>query len=364
MAAETQHDARGVARQFQFHGEFVGAVPYGAGHINDTYRVEMVRDGISTRYILQRISREVFKNPIALMENVRRVTEHLECKFAGTPGIGRTVLRLIPTARGGFWHRDERGDYWRAFAFIEGARGYDVAQSEQHAFEAARAFGRFQTRLSDLPGPRLHETIPDFHHTPKRFAALEQAVAADAAGRAGAARSEIEFALSRRRLAGALLEAGLPERVIHNDTKLNNVLLDESTGEGLCVIDLDTVMPGLAPYDFGDLVRSAASSAPEDEREVSKVHLRFPMFVALARGYLAGAGAWLTRDEKRCLAPAAKVMAFELGMRFLADHLAGDAYFKARRAGHNLDRARAQFKLVESIEAQEARMRSVVEAEG
>jgi Ser/Thr protein kinase RdoA (MazF antagonist) len=248
------------------------------------------------------------------------------------------------------------GNFWRAFHFIEGTRTVDVVESPAQAFQVAQAFGRFQKLLADLPAPRLHDTIPDFHHTPKRFAALEKAIAADAFNRSASAKAEIDFALRHQAICSALLAAQLPERVTHNDTKLNNVLLDAATGEGLCVIDLDTVMPGLALYDFGDLVRSAANPAREDEHDLAKVEMEFPLFEALLRGYLSGAGNFLTTAEKSLLPIAGQVIAFELGLRFLTDFLEGDAYFKTHRAGQNLDRCRVQFKLVESMRRQEAAM--------
>ncbi len=205
--------------------------------------------------------------------------------------------------------------------------------------------------LADLPAPRLHDTIPDFHHTPKRFAALEKAIEADAANRARLAKAEIEFAMKNQAMASVLLDANLPERVTHNDCKLNNVMLDDATGEGICVIDLDTVMPGLALYDFGDMVRTTTSPAKEDERDLAKVNMQLPMFEALARGYLSSAAEFLTTDEKKFLVVSGKVITFEIGLRFLADFLAGDVYFKVHRENHNLDRCRTQFKLVESIAA-------------
>ena len=192
-----------------------------------------------------------------------------------------------------------KANHWRAYRFIERARTYDAVERPEQAFQAARAFGRFQQMLADLPAPRLHDTIPDFHHTPKRFAALEQAIAADVAGRAILAKAEIEFALARESITGVLLDANLPERVTHNDTKFNNVMLDDATGEGICVIDLDTVMPGLALYDFGDMVRTTTSPAMEDEQDLSKVTMQFPMFEALVRGYLSSAGGFLTKAEKQ-----------------------------------------------------------------
>jgi hypothetical protein len=356
-----RHDVRRVASQFQIYGEFINAGPYGSGHINDTYCAVFNQGGTPVRYILQRINHHVFKTPVALMENVERVTTHISKKVAGHPDFSRCELTLIPARNGRAWHSDEGGNYWRTYIFVENARTYDAVESPQQAFQAARAFGRFQKLLADLPAPRLHDTIPGFHHTPQRFAKLESAIAADPANRALLAKPEIEFALNRKAMTGVLLAAGLPERVTHNDTKLNNVMLDDKTGEGICVIDLDTVMPGLAPYDFGDIVRTSTSPAKEDERDLSKVQMQFPMFEALARGYLATAAEFLTKAERQLLVFSGKLITFEIGIRFLTDNLEGDTYFKVHREGHNLDRCRTQFKLVESIEQQEGAMNKLVE---
>ncbi len=357
-----KHDVRAVMRQFQIPGEFSSAEPFGTGHINDTYCVQFDQGGTRRRYILQRINHSVFKNPVAVMENIQRVTAHLAGKISGQPDASRRVLTLIPARDGAAFYRDMDGNYWRTSVFIEQARTFDVVESPSQAFQAAKAFGQFQNLLADLPAPRLHDTIPDFHHTPKRFAALERAIAADIADRVKLSQREIEFALSHKAICSVLLDAQLPERVTHNDTKFNNVLLDDATGEGICVIDLDTVMPGLALYDFGDMVRSATSPAKDDEQDLSKVTMQFPMFAALARGYLSAAGEILTPLEKKLLAFSGMLITFETGIRFLTDFLAGDVYFKVHRDGHNLDRCRTQFKLVESIEQQETEMNKLVES--
>jgi hypothetical protein len=351
-----------VAQQFEISGEFAGAVPYGSGHINDTYRALFHQAGVPAHYILQRINQKIFKNPVALMENIQRVTSHLAVQVVDEPDRGRLVLTLIPARDGRAWHVDANGSYWRAYRFIERAHTYDAVESTGQAFQAARAFGRFQKLLSSLPASQLHVTIPDFHHTPKRFRALERAIASDAVGRAILAKQEIAFALSHQSMTSVLLDAGLPERVTHNDTKFNNVMLDDVTGEGICVIDLDTVMPGFALYDFGDMVRTTTSPAKEDEQDLSKVAMQFPMFEALVRGYLASAGDFLTEEEKRHLAFSGKLITFEQGLRFLTDYLAGDTYYKTQREDHNLDRARTQFKLVESIEQQEERILRLIES--
>jgi len=357
-----KQDIRAIARNFQIYGEFLEGEPYGSGHINDTYCVVFNQGGTRVRYIFQRVNHSIFKNPAALMENIQRVTTHLVGKVAGEPDPSRRVLTLIPARDGAAYYRDDTGNFWRAYIFIEAARGYDAVEKPSQALSAAKAFGRFQKLLADLPAPRLNDTIPDFHHTPKRFATLEKAITDDVANRAINAKVEIEFALRHKAICSALLDAKLPERVTHNDTKFNNVLLDDATGEGICVIDLDTVMPGLALYDFGDMVRTTTSPAKEDERDLSKVTMQFPMFEALARGYWSSAGEFLMPAEKKFLPFSGKLITFEIGIRFLTDYLSGDVYFKVRRDGHNLDRCRTQFNLVESIEAQEEKMNKLVES--
>jgi hypothetical protein len=357
---------RQISEQFQIFGEFIDAEPFGNGHINDSYVATYDQGGARIRYLHQRINHLVFKDPELLMENFRRVTEHIwrGLHERSVPDRSRRCLTLVPTHEGMFYWQEASGNFWRTCVFIEKATTYDVIESPRQAYEAARAFGFFQKQVSDLGGSRLHETIPDFHHTPKRFAALEAAIAADPLNRAVSARTEIRFALERKEICSVLLdllaEGKIPERITHNDTKLNNVLLDLDTGEGLCAIDLDTVMPGLALYDFGDLVRSATSPAAEDERDLSKVFMQMDMFEALARGYLSSGAEFLTPLEIELLPFAGKLISFEIGLRFLTDYLLGDGYFKIHREGQNLDRCRTQFKLVQSIEEQEEAARSFV----
>lgn len=358
-------DIRGIARQFDIFGEFQGAAPYGSGHINDTFRATYYQGGTTLHYLHQRINHDIFRDPEALMDNVVRVTRHVRSKLNGIRGASRRSLTLVPTLKGNPCHRDDEGNAWRTYVFIEGARTYDAVQTPRQAFEAARAFGLFQKQLVDLPGPRLHDTIPNFHHTPSRFEALEAAIDADSHNRAQQAKPEIEFALAHKDMVGRLVElqarGEIPERVTHNDTKFNNVMIDDETGEGICVVDLDTVMPGLALYDFGDMVRTTTSPTKEDERDLSKVGMDFEMYEALLRGYLETAGEFLNEKEKENLAFSGKLITFEIGLRFLTDHLKGDTYFKIHREGHNLDRCRSQFKLVESIESQEDQMNGLLD---
>lgn len=371
MSLHDEHavDLSGVAAAFQLQGGYLEAVRYGSGHINDTYAVAFSQSGTRVRYILQRINHRIFKDPEALMDNVRRVTEAAWQRLRQDAGVvdpSRRTLRVVPAADGRPFHLDAEGRYWRCYPFIEGARTYDVIQNAGQAFEAARAFGQFQSFVSQLEGPRLHETIPGFHDTRARFDRLVEAVNADSHGRLKETGPEWDFVARRESLVDVLLEAAarrdIPERVTHNDTKLNNVMIDDATGAGICVIDLDTAMPGLTLYDFGDLVRTATSPVAEDEKDVSRVTMQMPMFEALARGYLSTAGGFLNEAERAHLAFSGKLITLEIGIRFLTDYLEGDVYFRTKRPGHNLDRARTQFALVASIEAQEEAMRKLVDS--
>jgi len=360
-----------VASRLDTRGRLVSATRWGSGHINDTFAATFDGPGGEYRLVLQRINRHVFPEPAKVMANAGAVTRHLRARLAaslegGAAGadLDRRALRLVSTKEGADWLVDPDGEAWRAWHFVEGARSVDVVEDPRTAYEAARAFGEFQRLLLDYDGPPLFETLPLFHHTPTRFARFCRAAEADAVGRRASAAAEVDFALSCEPLAGllvALQESGeAPLRATHNDTKVNNVLLDSATGEGLCVIDLDTVMPGLSLYDFGDLVRTAASPSAEDERDLSKVGVSEPLFEALVRGYLSAAGGFLTPAELDSLVDAARVIVLTIGLRFLTDHLEGDVYFRVHREGHNLDRARTQFALLRSLTAGEARLRALV----
>ncbi len=339
----------------------MSAVPFGTGHINDSYLVVFETGESEMRFFLQRINTQIFTDPAALMDNIERVTSHISTVVQGAPDHDRRALRFIQSRDGRSFFFDAQGDCWRMTRFIDGARALETIESPQQAFRVAYAFGQFQDQLSSLPASSLTDTIPDFHNTPKRFAALEEAIETDAVNRAKYVGSEIAFARARKAVTTVLIDAMLPQRVVHNDTKSSNVLLDDRTGEGLCVVDLDTVMSGLAVYDFGDMVRSMTSPGAEDERDLSLVHAQFSVFEALARGYLASAGQMLNKREKQFLAFSGKLITLENGLRFLSDYLNGDTYYKVDRQDQNLDRCRAQFKLVESIERQEEQMNRLVE---
>ncbi len=347
-----KYDLKEICSHFVIYGDFIIAVPFGTGHINDTYQAAFYQAGTVVHYTIQRINHNIFKDPFKLMENVERVTSHLAAKN----GTGRNTLQVVRTVCGKNCYKDDDGNYWRCYLFVENCRTYDVLETPVQAFEAAKAFGKFQGDLVDIAGGRLFETIADFHNTPKRLAALEESIKLDKCNRVKDVQREIDFVMSRRDDCGVLLDLHaqglIPERITHNDTKLNNVLIDDFSGKGICVIDLDTVMPGLAHYDFGDMIRTGTSPALEDEVDLSKVTMRFEMFEALLRGYLTGGNGFLNETELEFLPFAGKLITMEIGIRFLTDYLDGDVYFKTHRAGHNLDRCHTQFKLVESIEEQ------------
>ncbi|MFQ5936698.1 MAG: phosphotransferase enzyme family protein [Acidiferrobacterales bacterium] len=358
--------ARSIGLSFAISGRPVQAVALEGGHIHDTYVVTYAENGRRVRYVLQRINRHIFPEPAPMMGNIERVTRHLRTKLEPEYGThtARHTLTLVSARDGRPYFVDETSAHWRVYLYIEGTRTYDVIDSQELAREAAGAFGRFVRLLTDLPGPRLHDTIADFHNAARRFQALRQALQLDANGRSARARAEIDFALARVSLTQVLPELQargvLREYVVHNDTKINNVLFDVASGKAVCVIDLDTVMPGLVLYDFGDLVRSATSPSSEDERDLDRVCLRLGVFEALVEGYVEAAAPLLTAEELSLLPFAGKLVALEIGVRFLTDYLEGDVYFKTRYPDHNLDRARNQFRLVLSIEQQEPAMGAVV----
>ncbi len=356
-----------ISKKFQIYGAILHAETLKIGHINETYTATYDQGGTRVRYIHQKLNKGVFKNPSAVMKNVMRVTTHIRRKLEANNvrDVTRRSLIVIPTRDGKSFYENGGNEVWRTFVFVEGVETYEAVQNPQQAFQAGRAFGAFQHALVDLPGERLLETIPDFHHTRKRFAALQLAIQNDHYNRAKDAKAEIDFALKHESIVDVILKGmakgKIPERITHNDTKFNNVMLDVLTGEAMCIVDLDTVMPGCALYDFGDMVRTTTSPTLEDEPDLSKVKMQMPMFKKLAEGYLSTAGNFLTKSEKALIAFSGKLITFEIGIRFLTDFLSGDTYFRIHRPAHNLDRCRTQFKLVESIEGQEEAMQKYVD---
>ena len=355
---------RRIAEQFQIQGTLKDAIPIVQGHINDTYRLISETPEGDRQYALQEINQYVFKQPELVMENICAVTEFLHQKIAAAGGdTARETLTVIPAVDGKSFFVDDDGDYWRVYDYICGASTYDTVQNEQHLYNAGYAFGRFQTMLADFPIEKLHETIPDFHNTKKRLKDFFEAVERDECGRAASVQKESDFFRKRVDEASYLIdlqEKGiLPTRVTHNDTKYNNIMIDDATGEALCVIDLDTVMPGLSAYDYGDAIRFAASSAAEDETDLSKVGLDMKLFELFTGGFVSAVTGFLTDTELAVLPWGARIITLELASRFLADHLNGDKYFKIHRETHNLDRARSQMALVEDMEKHFGEMEAI-----
>ena len=341
------------ANIFRIEGSVTACRRHGSGHINETY---LVSTDAQRSYILQKINRAVFRDVDALMRNIALVTDYLSGQESGPP----CVAALIPTRAGANWYEAEDGSAWRMYACVEGGVCLDAARGPDDFRQSGRAFGAFQRKLAAFDASQLTETIPRFHDTPERLRVLFAAAKQDALGRAKEVRREIDFAAARAQEASAMvrmLERGeLPLRVTHNDTKLNNVLLEAVTGEPLCVVDLDTVMPGLAGNDFGDSIRFGASTAAEDERDLERVEMSLLLYEAYAEGFLGECGQSLTEEEIETLPLGAKLMTLECGVRFLTDYLSGDTYFHTTRPGQNLDRCRTQLRLVEDMEKKWAQM--------
>lgn len=355
-----------LIKNFAFQGIYIGEKPHGCGHINDTYAVCFKQaDGSILKYILQRINSSIFKSPEKLMDNIFNITEYLKkiiIKSGGDPF--RETLNIIPTIDGNNYYKASENDYWRAYIFIENATTYQLVENPIYLYNSGKAFGQFQEHLKNFPAETLHETIPNFHNTKKRYADFLQAIRDDLKGRSKNIQAEIDFVKSREKETAILVDliecGSLPLKVTHNDTKFNNVMIDITTGEGICVIDLDTVMPGSTLYDFGDSIRSGASSALEDEVNLSKVYMDLNLFEHFAKGFLETAGKSLTKLEIEYLPFSAMLMTFECGIRFLTDYLNGDVYFKTHTENHNLDRARNQFKIVSDIESKYNEMKIII----
>jgi hypothetical protein len=361
-----KHNIESIIKHFRISGKLTETRPLLRGHINDTYVLTTRIDEHIVRYLLQRINQTVFKDPPSVMENIIRVTEHIRSRMEKIdPGLASRQLTVIASDDETCFCKDAESNFWRVYNFIEDAVAYDIFISTDLAYEVARMFGWFQRMLVDLPGPALHESISDFHNTPRRFETFQRILKEDNCNRARNAKPEIKFLFDNAGICDVLLnlagEGKIPIRVTHNDAKINNVMLDKNTNKGVCIVDLDTVMPGLSTYDFGDMVRTGTTLADEDERDLSKIAMNLPMFEVLARGYAEQSKYFLTSTEKEHLSFAAKLITFEQLIRFLTDYLAGDVYYKVHREGHNLDRTRTQMKLVQSIIEQEEAMNKVVE---
>ncbi len=350
-----------IIEQFQVPETFISCEPYGEGHINDTYLVTCE----GRKYILQRMNHHVFQHPEQLMSNIVKVTEHLKKKIVENGGDPlRETLTVIPTKDQKSFFVTPDGNYFRMYYFIEKAKTYQVVEKPVHFYNAAKAFGRFQKLLNDFPADELYETIPNFHHTQKRFEALKKAIAENKAGRKAEVESEIAFALEREKdvsvLVDLIAEKKIPLRVTHNDTKFNNIMIDDETNEGICVIDLDTVMPGSLLYDYGDSLRFGTNPVSEDEKDLSKVYMDVELFEQFSKGFIEEMGDTLTETERQFMPFSAKLMTFECGIRFLTDYLEGDHYFKIHYPEQNLDRTRTQFKLVADMEQKMEQMKEIV----
>ena len=357
-----------IAERFAIEGEIGSIEAHGNGHINDTFLVTCrLAEWKTRRYILQRMNQEVFKNPKELMENVTGVTTFLQNKIRENGGDPeREALNVILLKDGGSYWQEEDNTFWRVYRFVEGADSLDVVERPEEFYESAVAFGQFQKLLADYPAESLHETIPNFHNTIDRVEKFKKAVEADVMKRAADVREEIQFVLDREAdchvLCDMLAAGEIPLRVTHNDTKLNNIMLDHETGKGICVIDLDTVMPGSALYDYGDSIRFGANTGAEDEKDLSKISCDLELFALYTKGFIEGCGGSLTEKEIRMLPMGAKLMTLECGMRFLTDYLEGDHYFKIHRPEHNLDRTRTQFRMVKDMEDKWEKMQDIVES--
>ncbi|MBR5496324.1 MAG: aminoglycoside phosphotransferase family protein [Oscillospiraceae bacterium] len=355
-----------VVKNFDFNGDLIANEPYGGGHINSTFLLTFKsKSGNIRRYILQKINTSVFPDPDSLMNNICKVTDFLRKKIKLAGGdVKRETLKFIPCNTGKYYFIDDNGDCWRAYCFVEDTSTYQAVENPIHFYNAGKSFGQFQNKLSDFPAKELVETIKDFHDTGVRYDNFIKAVEKDPLGRAKDVQKEIDFVLERKKEATKIVDllklGDIPYRVTHNDTKFNNILIDNETGEGICVIDLDTVMPGCALYDYGDAIRFGASSAAEDETDLDKVYMNMELFEQFTKGFLEATKDVLTPAELENMAFSAKLMTLECGSRFLADHILGDVYFKIHHEGHNLERARTQLKLVADMEFKMDKMNEIV----
>jgi hypothetical protein len=358
------HNLKEIFEKFTAEGTYLSGEPYGSGHIHDTFRVETIEKD-KDDYILQRLNNKIFKNIPELQKNIERVTVHLRNKLEAIPGsnVKRECLRLIPSHEGKSWIVDKNGSFWRMYIFISNHRSYNIVDTPDKAYEGGFAIGRFQAMLADMPGGPLFETIPSFHNIEKRIDTFNLKIKENPVGRVAGIGEEINQFLQRAEEMKTILRLGkegkIPLRITHNDTKFNNILLDEND-KALCVIDLDTVMPGYVHYDFGDSIRTVANTASEDEKDLSKIEMDINLFKAYAEGYLSETGSTLNNVEKEYLAFAPKLITYTIGLRFLTDFIDGDNYFKIHHELHNIQRARAQLQLVKSMERQYDSMKKII----
>ncbi len=355
-----------ILAHFNVIGTVKSVEAFGSGHINDTLRAVVENNGEEKVVILQRLNTNVFPDPVVLSNNAVKVTDYLRGIIAAKGGdVRRGTIQYYPAVDGKYFYIDEENNCWRVEDLIENTVSYDLATSPEMFEATGFAFGQFMSDLAGFPADELGEVIKNFHHTGVRFATFESEVKANRSGRLESCRPEVEFALARKDLALSLIrmlkEGTIPLRVTHNDTKINNILMDKETNEPVCIIDLDTIMPGAAAYDFGDSIRFGASNAEEDEKDLSKVFMRMDLFEAYTRGYMKAVGKAMSEAEAKSLAIGAMVITFETGIRFLGDYLNGDVYFKVARPEHNLDRARTQFKLVADMESKIDEMQAIVD---
>ncbi len=353
-----------VFGHFSCKGTFESGVPFGSGHIHDTYKVT-TEEKDQPNYILQRINTHIFRDVEELQNNIFQVTTHIRKKLAAIPGSDpdRETLTIIPARNGKLYHRDDEGKYWRVYLFIERHKSYDRVETPEQAYQGGRAIGRFEKLIAGLDPSGIYEVLPGFHDMELRLDNFHKALEKDPENRAAAIPEDIRFVLDRAEEMKTIKKLGqagkIPLRITHNDTKFNNVLLDEND-KSLCVIDLDTVMPGYIHYDFGDAIRTTANSSFEDETDLSKVFVRLDLYEAFARGFMEEVREELNDTEIDHLPFSARMLTFIIGLRFLTDYLDGDHYFKIHHPGHNLERARTQFKLVSSMEEHREEMEEII----
>ena len=360
------NNLKSAIEAFNYEGEYVTYGEIKAGIINATYKITYKNGGVEKHYILQKINTNVFRNPEGLMDNVSRVTAHIRAKLdENDPDYERRVLRIL-TANGKYTFYDADGNCWRSYVYVDNATAHNAISDPTLFYEAGKGFGAFQKDLFDFPAEMLSETIPNFHNTKSRFDTFEEAIKNDAAGRVKDVMPEIEFVRARRDLASSIVDrlasGELPIRVTHNDTKLNNILIDDQTKKAICVIDLDTIMPGSSLYDFGDAIRFGANTAAEDEPDTSKIDVNMDLFKLFTKGFVEECAQSFDKSEIRLLPLGALVMTYELVIRFLTDYINGDTYFKTLYPEHNIVRTRAQMKLLESLEAKLDQMNAFVES--